>query len=184
METLEMPVSNAVQNRDNYFEALYEQCFPIVARFVSSRKGSLQDAKDIFHDALIIYHEKSLKEGFRIEVSPEAYVLGISRNLWARKFDEVWLHDSVDDHASAFAVSEDFHPNVNENFLLHLLEKAGKKCLSLLMSFYFEKANMSQLKERFGFSSERSATVQKYKCIEKIRETIKQKSLHYEDFLE
>jgi hypothetical protein len=30
----------------------------------------------------------------------------------------------------------------------------------------------------------RSATVQKYKCMEKIRETIKDRSLVYEDFIE
>jgi hypothetical protein len=42
---------------------------------------------------------------------------------------------------------------------------------------------MTQVAETFGFSGVRSATVQKYKCIEKVRETVKQKALTYEDFL-
>jgi hypothetical protein len=43
---------------------------------------------------------------------------------------------------------------------------------------------MVKVAQLFGFSGERSATVQKYKCIEKVRETVKQKALTYEDFLE
>jgi hypothetical protein len=43
---------------------------------------------------------------------------------------------------------------------------------------------MIDIAGRFGFSGERSATVQKFKCLEKVRDTIKSKSLSYEDFVE
>jgi hypothetical protein len=35
-----------------------------------------------------------------------------------------------------------------------------------------------------GFANEHSASAQKYKCLEKVREIVKQKSLTYEDFVE
>jgi len=54
----------------------------------------------------------------------------------------------------------------------------------LLRAFYYDKLSMSKIANRFGFSSERSATVQKYKCLEKVRDLVKEKSLSYEDFLE
>jgi hypothetical protein len=43
---------------------------------------------------------------------------------------------------------------------------------------------MKELADLFGYAGERSATVQKYKCIEKVRETVKEQSLAYEDFIE
>jgi len=43
---------------------------------------------------------------------------------------------------------------------------------------------MKDVSEKFGFSGERSATAQKFKCLEKIRSVVKQKSLSKEDFYE
>jgi DNA-directed RNA polymerase specialized sigma24 family protein len=184
MEVLQITMQPSTARRDTHFAELYELCFPVVAKFVSKRKGSFQDAKDIFQDALVIYHEKSQQENFNVEVSPEAYIIGISRHLWSRKFGDDCRKISADDRMSEFSVPDDYFPTVNENRLLSLLERSGEKCLSLLRSFYFEKRSIPELKHRFGFQSEHSASVQKYKCIEKIRETIKQKSMAYEDFLE
>jgi DNA-directed RNA polymerase specialized sigma24 family protein len=183
METQCLTVQPAM-TQELQFAELYEKCFPAVARFIGQRKGSFADAKDIFHDALIIYHEKSRQRDFAVETAPEAYVLGITRHLWLRKFADDRRKITADDQTSYFSIPEDNFPTINENRLLLLLERSGEKCLTLLRSFYFEKSSIQELKLRFGFRSEHSASVQKYKCIEKIRETIKQKSIAYDDFLE
>jgi hypothetical protein len=194
METLEMVPRSRAANRavevpecdersSAHFEALYEMCFPSVAAFVRKMHGSFQDAKDIFQDALVIYHEKCSDPAFQIQ-TPEAYILGIAKHLWVRKFKDDRRKVSADASAADISVPVDYYPSVNDSMLLKLLEISGEKCLSLLRFFYFEKATAKKLKERFGYQSEHSAIVQKYKCIEKLRETIKQKSIAYEDFLE
>lgn len=165
------------------FEALYEQAFQAVARFVSSRKGTLSDAFDIFHDALVIFQEKT-ETGFRPATSPEAYVLGIAKHLWLHRFSKERLSVSLDDAEKDIALPEDYFPKVNDIRLLRFLEAAGKRCLELLHAFYYGRQPMDNIAGSMGFSTARSATVQKYKCIEKVRNTIKEKSLQYEDFLE
>ena len=70
------------------------------------------------------------------------------------------------------------------NKLLLFLQRTGKKCMDLLQAFYYEKASMSELSERFDFRNERSATVQKYKCLEKVRTQIKKRALTYGDFMD
>jgi DNA-directed RNA polymerase specialized sigma24 family protein len=165
------------------FEALYEQAFPAVARFVSSRKGTLDDAFDIFHDALVIFYEKT-ESGFTPGTSAEAYVLGIAKHLWLHRFSKERRSVSLDDAERAIRLPDDYFPRVNDVRLLRFLESAGKRCLDLLHAFYYEKQSMDTIAEAFGFSTGRSATVQKFKCIEKVRNTIKEKSLQYEDFLE
>jgi hypothetical protein len=56
--------------------------------------------------------------------------------------------------------------------------------MELLQAFYYDKLPMNTIAGLFGFGGERSATVQKYKCLEKVRDIVKDKSLTYEDFLE
>ena len=56
--------------------------------------------------------------------------------------------------------------------------------MKLLKGFYYDQLPLTDIATAFGFSGVRSATVQKYKCLEKVRETIKQKALQYEDFME
>ena len=76
------------KEREQYFFTLYEEIFPLVAKFVAHRGGSFQDAKDIFQDSLIIFYEKMEDEKLDIDVSHEFYIVGIAKNLWFRKFKD------------------------------------------------------------------------------------------------
>src|SRR5688500_2172021 len=110
--------------RDLSFESLYEQAFPAFARFAGKMNASFEDAKDIFQDAMLIYYEKSVNGSLVIQTSPEAYVVGIARHLWLRKFNREKQHVSlVDDHFEYSAECE--QPDEDESRLLKFLERAG-----------------------------------------------------------
>ena len=177
-------IVSSAASRDIFFEELYESAFPAVASFVKQMDGSFQDAKDIFQDALIIYFEKSSEASLTISVSPDRYILGIAKHLWLRKFRDDKRKVSLDDFERALYIPVDFYPSVKSSRILHFLEIAGSKCMDLLRSFYFEKYTLKDVANKLGYSSEHSAAVQKYKCLEKIRESIKEKSVTYEDFFE
>ncbi|HEY8935628.1 MAG TPA: sigma-70 family RNA polymerase sigma factor [Cyclobacteriaceae bacterium] len=184
MMTLEVPVLiNTVAEREEFFIKLYKQVFPGVAEFISKRNGTLTDAKDIFQDALVIFYEKML-DGKLEGISQEAYLFGITKHLWLRKFKHDKKNISLSDFESAITIPEDYFPEVRSNVLLKFLEQTGKKCMELLTAFYYHKQSMQKITRGFGYTSERSTTVQKYKCMEKIRDKITEKSLHYEDFIE
>lgn len=170
-------------SRQRVFEELYKKAFPVFARFAARANGSFEDARDIFHDALVIYHEKSRTPGFVIRTTAEAYVVGIAKHLWAAKF----RHDRhlilFDDLESDIAVPDDHFPSPDEASLLNFLEKTGQRCLELLRKFYFEKYPLRKIAHSLGYSNEHSAAVQKNKCITKMRTAIEQKSMNYEDFI-
>ena len=185
MEVLELAVHACLrEERERRFEELYETAFPAVAAFVSKMNGSFQDAKDIFQDALVIYFEKSGGPTFGVVSMPERYILGIAKHLWIRKFKEDRKIISLDSLESTISIPEDYFPSLHSNRLLQILENTGKKCMDLLRGFYFEKLTMREMARSRGYSNEHSVTVQKYKCLEKIRESIKEKSISYEDFFE
>ena len=186
MITTELSVaSRSTFQRERLFIDLYETAFPMVARFVSNRRGSLQHAKDIFQDALVIFYEKVSKEKFEI-VSHEAYVLGIAKHLWMRTFKEDSKNIFLDELESAIVLPDDYFkkPAYSESLMSNFLMTAGRKCMELLTAFYYHNYSMKEITEAFGYGSERSATVQKFKCLEKVRDVVKEKSMDYESFTE
>jgi len=175
---------NTPAEREKLFMSLYKKAFPVVARYVSKMGGSFDEAKDIFQDALVIYYEKSVSEAIVLHANEQAYLLGIAKHLWAKKFKENLHQVSIEayDDEPKFMEDEGLEPSSIK--VLHYLETAGQKCMDLLKAFYYDKLPVNAIARLFGYSGEHSASVQKYKCLEKVRETIKEKSLAYEDFIE
>jgi len=171
---------NAIHNREEFFTGLYKKAFSSVAKYISRRGGSFDEAKDVFHDALVIYYEKTVQGESNTCINETAYLVGIAKHLWLRKFSN-GRHDVSLDGVDVLVADEE---KLSTNLMLRFLTKAGEKCMELLKSFYYDEAPLNEIAETFGFSGLRSATVQKYKCLEKVRETIKQKALQYEDFVE
>lgn len=178
MEKESHPWPRLPREREKRFAELYRDLFPAVAAYVAKRGGTWEEAKDIFQDALIAYYEKST-QGLQLRQGADAYIVGCAKFLWLKKYRE---NSRRAETGTGFA-EEPAAETVSERRLLGFLETAGQKCMELLRAVYYDKLRMDEVATRFGFSGERSATVQKYKCLQKVRETVKEKSLAYEDFL-
>jgi DNA-directed RNA polymerase specialized sigma24 family protein len=168
------------QTREELFVSLYESAFPKAASFIRKMGGNLEEAKDIFQDALVIYYEKSTAQEFSPEQNETAYLLGVCKHLWYKKYKENSREQLLNENLK---VSEEQEPKISES-VLRFVELSGKKCMELLKAFYYDKLNMKELAGKFSFSGERSATAQKYKCLEKVRDAIRERSLSKEDFYE
>ena len=164
--------------REALFLQLYESAFPKVAKFVANRGGSFHDAKDIFHDALVVLYEKAVQN--EDPQFSENYLVGIAKHLWFRKFRDDRKKSGLDALEKSIAVPEHFYNDSNAR-LTSILELTGRRCLELLRAFYYDGFSLEEVKKAFGFSTLHSASAQKFKCVEKLRDTVQQKSLRYED---
>jgi DNA-directed RNA polymerase specialized sigma24 family protein len=177
-----------IKDREDWLTELYKDAFPLVARHIAKMGGSLEEARDVFQDALVIYYEKQMQGKLVLRYSEKTYVFGISRHLWNKRYHETVGIDQIDilnldveDYASVISTAD---KQICTSSLFKLLQSSGKKCMELLSAFYYEKMPMDKLAEQFGFSGSRSATAQKFKCLEKVKQTVKEKSIYYEDILE
>jgi hypothetical protein len=82
------------------------------------------------------------------------------------------------------SIPDDYFPSLQEKRLLRILETAGKKCMELLHAFYYRQDKVKEIAVSLGYANDHSLSVQKYKCLDKVRNIIKEKSLSYEDFIE
>jgi len=164
-----------------FYEERYHRLFIHVARYVSKHGGTLAHAEDLYHDALIIYYDALGKPGFVLQTTEEAYIMGIVKNRWSH----VVRNEQNTEDLYTVDSSADIGPTVIDRDKLYtIILSAGKKCLDMLTMFYHRRSTVHDVARAFGFASDHSASVQKYKCIEKIRETIRQNSLCHEDFFE
>jgi RNA polymerase sigma factor (sigma-70 family) len=167
---------------DASLERLYRESFPAVAKVVARLGGDLDAAKDIFHDALVIYLEKQRAHSLNIQTSPKTYLTGIAKILWIKRFNHEMRHTSFDDLPDEPEIPKDFYEveQTTPRSLLSYLESAGRKCLELLQAFYYEQQSLQEITERFHYKTRHSATVQKYKCLEKVRNEIKNAAVYEE----
>jgi RNA polymerase sigma factor (sigma-70 family) len=172
--------TNIAAERQVHIIDLYKSAFPAVAKYVSRRGGSFDEAKDIFQDALVIYYEKAVLKSSALK-NDTGYLVGIAKNLWLRRYQQSLQNVSLTETEVAFNEPEQSPAN---HRLMRFLSTAGQKCMDLLKRFYYDELPLNEIAEEFGYSTVRSATVQKYRCLEKVRETIKDKALVYDDFLE
>lgn len=166
--------------REETITKWYEELFPLAARYIQRRGGNLEEAKELFQEAIVIYYEKLMSERFQPEVGDKAYLIGIVKKRWLKYNKQSTSTESLE-HID---ITEEKVQKPLTQKLLQYLKQSGERCMDLLQSFYYEKLTMKQVADRYGYASEHSATVQKYKCLERVRDEVKQKSLSYEDFLD
>jgi DNA-directed RNA polymerase specialized sigma24 family protein len=172
----------AQAQRRELFTRLYQEAFPGVAVYIRSRGGGYEDAAELFQQALIVFYERRLLQPGLAEGKEAAYLGGIVRHLWLKEAEKQKKQRPLDDLAHGLAYPES--ETVSAGRIEKLLAGVGQRCMQLLRAFYFEQQKPAEIAGEFGFSGIRSATVQKYKCLEKVRETVQQKQLRYADFTE
>jgi RNA polymerase sigma factor (sigma-70 family) len=161
-------------DRESTLGQIYQRHFPLVRRYVQQHGGSAQDAKDVFQDAMVIFYEKAVADTFVLSASVGTFLVGISRNLWRRELDRrarLPLAELTGQHAEApgeVAAEEPIALPV-----LDYVARLGEKCQSLLLAFYYFQQPLEQIAGTHHYGSIRSATVQKFKCLERLRKSVR-----------
>jgi RNA polymerase sigma factor (sigma-70 family) len=159
-------------NREQALTQLYRRAFPLVRRHVCRHGGTPQDAQDVFHDALVRLYEQAVSETLVLTASASTYVVGISRNLWhhEQRRRARLPQDALPDDPGVFAAEAPAEPAFA---VLDYVERLGEKCKSILLSFYYFQQPLTDIATAHGYRTVRSATVQKFKCLERLRKAVR-----------
>ncbi|MVN77480.1 sigma-70 family RNA polymerase sigma factor [Hymenobacter sp. HMF4947] len=122
---------------------LYRQGYPPVRRYIGRHGGTEQDAQDVFQDALVLLYEQATGGTLTLTASASTYLVGISRNLWQQ---ELRRRARLPHQA----LPEDWESSVGE-----------------------EAEAPTEPAFANGYRSIRSATVQKFKCLERLRHAVR-----------
>jgi DNA-directed RNA polymerase specialized sigma24 family protein len=169
---------------NDWIISCYREVFPGIARYISRRGGTRDEACDIFQDSLVVLYEmKAANKAPAALKSEQAYLAGIAKHQWSRYCDsknKITAAGNTDTQLPETPPD----PEPATARLLQLLGSAGQRCMELLHAFYYDNLSPAKAASRFGYAGERSVTVQKYKCLEKLRNEVKTKKLEHADFLD
>lgn len=73
------------QGKREAVKALYEQAFHYSTSFVFKNAGTIDDAREVFQEALFILIKNSQEKGFGITHDIRTYLYSICRNLWLKE---------------------------------------------------------------------------------------------------
>jgi RNA polymerase sigma factor (sigma-70 family) len=153
-------------------KALYRY-YPVVRQMVLKNSGSKQDAEDVYQEALIILFRKAKETDFQLSSKLDTFLFSICRYYWLAELRKRKKEVSSD-LEQAIDQPELVQSLIEEELQFVQAEKSilqlGEKCRDLLRLFYFEKLDFRAIASKLGFSNEKVAKNQKYRCLEKARE--------------
>jgi len=155
-------------------EAIYRENYSMIQAFILNNNGSVDDARDIFQEAMIVLYEKSRLETFSLNCQIKTFVYSICRRLWLKRLQQLnKFTTQIDNLEETVPVEEEVeeHEKKNNDFILmeNAMNKIGEPCKSLLDGYYLKKKSMQEIAEDFGYTNSDNAKTQKYKCLVRLK---------------
>ncbi len=162
------------ENDKNSIETIYRLNYSMIQTFVLNNNGSVDDARDIFQEAMVVLYEKSRATTFSLSCQIKTYVYSICRRLWLKRLQQLSKFSTqVESLEDTVTVDEEIeeHEKINNDFIImeHALGKIGEPCKSLLDAYYLQKKNMVEIAGEFGYTNADNAKTQKYKCLIRLK---------------
>ena len=154
----------------------YEAFFGSVADYILRNNGTIEDAKDVFQDAVIVLFQKIKRNELVLYVNLNTYLYSVCKNVWLKRLRKT--------NKEANSDLEDLPP-LQDNSLEENMEQQSKYKLfrskfSLLgeacqkvLSHFFAKKKLKEIAKLLGLSSEAYAKKKKYKCQKELIQLIK-----------
>lgn len=151
--------------------SLYTEHFPTVRRFVLQNNGEVDDAQDVFQEAMTVLWLR-VKEGRIVpEADPGGFLYRVAKNKWldvvrsaAHKHMKV-VHDERT-LEQPLGDEDDIEERLVR--LRDVYDRLDDKCRDILDQFYFERRDLATIAAGMGVEEESIRTI-KYRCMMKLR---------------
>jgi RNA polymerase sigma factor (sigma-70 family) len=162
------------RNDKKAVETIYRDNYGMVQALIINNNGSIDDARDVFQEAMIVLYEKARSGTFELHCQIRTYMYSVSRRLWLKKLQQTKRFTSdFGDPDSVVPVEDDLEDHLKRDLEFGMMERAilglGEPCKSLLEAFYIEKKNMQEIALDFGYTNAENAKTQKYKCLMRLK---------------
>ena len=169
-------VEKLKNSNEQAFKLLYRY-YPKIKSYLKRFGATKQEVEDVYHEALYILIKKLKDPQFELTSSVSTFLFGICKHKYVSLNREKKKHfeieiDSDHDEVLDEVIKAEKKYEIAQNAFLQLQES----CKKLLTAFYVEGKRMSQIALEFGFSSDKVAKTQKYRCLEAAKKNYQNKA--------
>lgn len=155
-------------------EQIYKDNYGIVQSLIINNNGTVDDARDVFQEAMIILYEKASTGQLELHCQIRTYVYSVARRIWLKRLQQQsrFVGD-LNTTESLAPVEDDMDEHLRRDQEFGMMEKAiqglGEPCRGLLEAFYVHRKSMQDIAVDFGYTNAENAKTQKYKCLMRLK---------------
>ncbi len=178
-------LSGIANNDFSLLQRIYEQSLPEVIRYVKKNSGTLDDAKDVFQEGIMVIFKKVKEDRLVLTTSFHAFLFMVCKRIWLKKlkrkghkevpFEEKWEFSFEEDFDEEFLRAQKW-ALFNQKFAR--LTAECQKVLKML----FNGNSSKEIAEMMGYTED-YAKRKKYKCKLSLADSIK-KDLTYKSLID
>lgn len=155
-------------------EAIYRENYLVIQSFILANSGTVDDARDIFQESMVVLYEKTLNPSFSLNCQIRTYVYSVCRRLWLKRLQQRKRYSVQVDGLEEIVPVEDAledHEQRNNDYLMmeQAISRIGEPCKSLLDAYYIHRKSMQEIATDFGYTNAENAKTQKYKCLVRLK---------------
>jgi RNA polymerase sigma factor (sigma-70 family) len=160
-------IRGVIKRDASVIKYLYNTCYPDIRNLVLANTGTIQDAQDLFQDALLIIYRKIKTLNLTLNCAFKTYLYSVCRLMWLKELEsrrnQGKNYGYVDPHSTS--ITEEV--SSLEVIKLRIYEKhfgeLSKECQDIL-KMYFNGMPMEEICNRMGFQSVHAVKEKKYEC--------------------
>lgn len=175
-----------IANNDfSLLQKVYEQSLPEIIRYVKKNSGTLDDAKDVFQEGIMVIFKKVKEDRLVLTTSFHAFLFMVCKRIWLKKlkrkghkevpFEEKWEFSFEEDFDEEFLSAQKW-ALFNQKFAQ--LTAECQKVLKML----FNGDSSKEIAGIMGYTED-YAKRKKYKCKLSLTDLIK-KDLTYKSLID
>lgn len=160
-----------VRNDPGTLKKLYALHFPTVKQYVQRNSGTVEDARDVFQDAITVLWLKAKDGTLQQNTEPGAFLFRVSKNKWldrVRSAAQRTMTVVPVEHTGAPDDVETVDLEERIQRLIQVYDRMDEHCRTVLGRFYFQREDMATIAQAMGVTEESIRTI-KYRCMMKLR---------------
>ena len=165
-------------------EQLYRDTYPAILSLIKRNSGTVDDAKDLFQDCLLILIPKLREPSFTIKAAPSTYLYAIARNQWLTKLKKSSKNPVdliLDEPETGFQLKDlaglSSKENTADSELYSLVKKALNKlradCQKIIQMKHVHKYSHEEIMEEMEYTTSYSR-LKLSKCMNQLRKLIRE----------
>lgn len=168
-------IKGLIENNPKILRQIYIDFSEKVKNYILKQGGSVDDAKDIFQDALIVIYKKATKEDFELTSQFSTYLLGVCRFLFFNKNKKNRNNHVTNEELEKFNYENNLEKSILDKEKHEIFEsnfqKLGQLCRDLLES-YFARMNMEEIATKLNLKNAHTTRNRKYRCQKELEKLI------------
>ncbi|RZS99153.1 RNA polymerase sigma factor [Aquimarina brevivitae] len=172
MQTQDHMINGILTGDERILDAFYQHNFAAVRRYVLLHRGTIEDAEDIFQEALLLLYQKLKRNELHIQTSIHGYFYGVSKNLWRNRLRQQKLVycelSEIESSEAQLAVMQQLEDEAKVQLFQQYFEQLNSASQQI-WKLFFAGCSTRAIAERLG-ASEGSVRKKKFDTKKKLVE--------------